>query len=43
MASHGFALSARDIKKIAYSFANQQNIPHTFNNEKKIAGQDVFL
>lgn len=43
MASHGFALSARDIKKIAYSFAIQQNIPHTFNNEKKMAGQDWFL
>ncbi|KAJ8929032.1 hypothetical protein NQ314_018343 [Rhamnusium bicolor] len=43
MASHGFALSASNIKKLAYSFAIQKNISHTFNNEKKKAGQDWFL
>ncbi|CAH1975463.1 unnamed protein product [Acanthoscelides obtectus] len=43
MASHGFALSAHDIKKLSYSFAIQQNIPHNFNTERKRAGQDWFL
>ncbi|CAH1960890.1 unnamed protein product [Acanthoscelides obtectus] len=33
----------RDIKKLAYSFAIQQNIPHNFNTERKRAGQDWFL
>ncbi|CAH1996409.1 unnamed protein product [Acanthoscelides obtectus] len=43
MSSHGFALSAHDMKKLAYSFAIQQNIPHNFNTERKRAGQDWFL
>lgn len=43
MASHGFALSSYDIRKLAYSFAVQQNIQHKFNPERKIAGQDWFL
>ncbi|XP_030749425.1 uncharacterized protein LOC115877412 [Sitophilus oryzae] len=43
MASHGFALSAHDIRKLAFSFAVQKNIPHTFNNEAKKAEQDWFL
>jgi len=43
MASHGFALSALDIRKLAYSFAVQQKIPNNFNNERKTAGRDWFL
>lgn len=43
MSSHGFALTACDIKKLAYSFVVQQNIHHTFNSEKKMAGYDWFL
>ncbi|XP_050293801.1 tigger transposable element-derived protein 2-like [Anthonomus grandis grandis] len=43
MAFHGFALTAHDIRKLAYSFVVQQNIPHKFNTERKMAGQDWFL
>ncbi|CAH2011201.1 unnamed protein product [Acanthoscelides obtectus] len=43
MEKHGFALTSIDVKKLAFSFAVQNNIPNNFNIDKKQAGHDWFV
>ncbi|KAB0790264.1 hypothetical protein PPYR_03907 [Photinus pyralis] len=43
MEKHGFAITSVDVKKLAFSFATKNNIPHNFNIDKKQAGHDWFV
>ena len=35
-----FGLTCKDVRKIAFSFADRQNINHPFNKETKMAGKE---
>lgn len=35
-----FGLSTRELRSLAFEFAEQNNIPHRFNKEKRMAGKD---
>lgn len=35
-----YGLTAIDLRKIVYEYAQRNNIPHRFNNDKKMAGKD---
>lgn len=42
LASRGFGITPKNVRKYAYDFAVLHNLKHTFNTDKKMAGQDWF-
>jgi len=42
MESMYFGLRIDDVRKLAYDLAEANNVPHTFNHEKKMAGKKWF-
>lgn len=39
----GFGLTRFQLRELVYEYAVAKNIPHRFNNEKKMAGRDWYL
>jgi hypothetical protein len=37
-----FWLSIKDVRKLAFDLAENYKLPHTFNKEKKLAGEKWF-
>lgn len=41
-AERGFPLTPQSLRRIVYSFVDQQKIPNTFNKDKKLAGREWY-